>query len=169
MAEAAIRTLDWHGFNAQVNRVSAARLRAYLILSAALAASAASNKDLSDEFLVVAMALVPKIEAAEERAAALVTVAGILYKGADASWGAQVLNEGVKAINRADRYDGRVYGVTLEAPKYKVWLPLPTSDLSQPFEQAAKRDWPTSIAAAQSIDSKALRSQAYIAACRNIL
>jgi hypothetical protein len=169
MAEAAIKTLDWHGFNAHVNRVSAARLRAYLILSAALAASDARNKDLSDEFLVVALALVPKIEDAEERAAALVTVAGILYKGADASWGAQVLNEGVKAINRADQYDGRVYGVTLEAPKYKVWLPLPTSDLSHLFEQAAKRDWPTSIAAAQSIDSKALRSQAYIAACRNIL
>ena len=169
MAEAAIRKPDWHGFNAQVNRVSAARLRAYLILSAALAASDASNKDLSDEFLVVAMALVPKIEDAEERAAALVTLAGILYKGADASWGAQVLNEAVKAINRADHYDGRVYGVTLEAPKYKVWLPLPTSDLSHVFEQAAKRDWPTSIAAAQSIDSKSLRSQAYIAACRNIL
>lgn len=169
MAEAAIRKLDWHGFNAQVNRVSAARLRAYLILSAALAASDASNKDLSAEFLVAALALVPKIEDAEERAAALVTVAGILYKEADASWGAQVLNEGVKAINRADQYDGRVYGVTLEAPKYKVWLPLSTSDLSHLFEQAAKRDWPTSIAAAQSIDSKALRSQAYIAACRNIL
>ena len=109
------------------------------------------------------------IENAEEAAAALVTVAGILYKGADVSWGAQVLNEGVKAINRADRYDGRPYGVTLEAPKYKVWLPLPTSDLSYLFEQAAKRDWPTSIAAAQSIDSKALRSHAYIAACRNVL
>jgi hypothetical protein len=169
MADAAIRTLDWHSFNAQVNRVSDARLRAYLILSAALAASDASNKDLSDEFLVAAMALVPKIEGAVERAAALVTAAGILYKGSDASWGAQVLNEGVKAINRADQYDGRVYGVTLEAPKYKVWLPLPTSDLSHLFEQAAKRDWPTSIAAAQSIDSKVLRSQAYIAACRNIL
>lgn len=169
MAEAAIRTLDWHGFNAQVNRVSPARLRAYLILSAALAASDAGNKDLSDEFLVVAMGLVPKIEDAEERAAALVAVAGILYKRADSTWGAQVLNEGVKAINRADQYDGRVYGVTLEAPKYKVLLPLPTSDLSHLFEQAAMRDWPTSIAAAQSIDSRALRSQAYIAACRNIL
>ena len=169
MTEAAIRTRDWHGFNAHVNRVSAARLRAYLILSAALAASDAGDKNLCDEFLVVAMALLPKIEDAEERAAALVTVAGALYKGADASWGAQVLNEAVKAINRADKYDGRVFGVTLEAPKYNTWLPLPTSDLSHLFEQAAKRDWPTSIAAAQTIDSKALRSQAYIAACRNIL
>ena len=169
MAEAAIRTRDWDSFNANVNRVSAATLRAYLILSAAQAASDARDKNLSDEFLVVAMALVPKFEDAEERAAALVTVAAILYKGADTSWGAQVLNEVVKAINRADKYDGRVYGVTLEAPKYKTWLPLPTSALSHLFEHAAKRDWPTSIAAAQSIDSKALRSQAYIAACRNIL
>ena len=168
MAEAAIRKLDWHGFNAQVNRVTDARLRAYLILSAALSASDANKKDLSDEFLVVAMALLPKIEDADARAALLVTVAGILYKGADTSGGAQVLNEGVKAINRADRYDGRVYAVTLEAPKYKVWLSLPKSDLSHLFEEAAKRDWPTSIAAAQSIDSKALRSQAYIAACRTI-
>ncbi|HEX5833213.1 MAG TPA: hypothetical protein VFY34_05150, partial [Pyrinomonadaceae bacterium] len=169
MAEAAIRTRDWDSFNANVNRVSAATLRAYLILSAAQAASDARDKNLSDEFLVVAMALVPKFEDAEERAAALVTVAAILYKGADTSWGAQVLNEVVKAINRADKYDGRVYGVTLEAPKYKTWLPLATSDLSHLFEDAAKRDWPTAIAAAQSIDSKALRSQAYIAACRNIL
>lgn len=99
----------------------------------------------------------------------LVTTAGILYAGADTSWRAQVLNEGVKAINRADRYDGRVYSVTLEAPKYKARLPLPKSDLSHLFEQAAKRDWATSIAAAQSIESKALRSQAYIAACRIIL
>ena len=169
MAEAAIRTLDWHGFNAQVNRVSAPALRAYLFLSAAHVASDATNKNLSDEFLVVAMALIPKIDDVEERAAALVAVAGILYKGADTSWGAQVLNEVVKAINRAEGYDGRVYGVTLEAPKYKVRLPLPTSDLNQLFEQAAKRDWPTSIAAAQSIDSKALRSRAYIAACRTVV
>jgi len=77
---------------------------------------------MSSEFLVVAMALFPKIEDADARAAALVTTAGILYAAADASWGAQVLTEGVKAINRADRYDGRVYGVTLEAPKYKEWI-----------------------------------------------
>jgi hypothetical protein len=37
------------------------------------------------------------------------------------------------------------------------------------FEQAAKRDWQGALAAAQSIESKALRSQAYIAACRNVL
>lgn len=134
-----------------------------------MVASKANKKDLSDEFLVAAMALFPKIEDADARAAGLVTTAGILYQAADSSWGAQVLNDGVKAINRADRYDGRVYGVTLEAPKYKVWLPIPKSDLSHLFEQAAKRDWPTSITAAQSINSKALRSQAYIAACRNIL
>jgi hypothetical protein len=37
------------------------------------------------------------------------------------------------------------------------------------FEQAAKRDWPAALAAAQSIESKVLRMQAYIAACRNVL
>jgi hypothetical protein len=145
MAEASLRKLDWYSFNAQVNRVSDARLRTYLVLSAALVASDASKKDMSSEFLVVALALFPKIEDADARAAALVTTAGILYAAADASWGAQVLSEGVKAINRADQYDGRVYGVTLEAPKYKVWLPIPKSDLSHLFEQAAKRDWPGSL------------------------
>jgi hypothetical protein len=169
VAEASLRKLDWYGFNAQVNRVSDARLRAYLVLSAALAASDASNKEMFSEFLIAAMSLSPKIEDADARAAALVTAAGILYAAADPSWGAQVLTDGVKAINRADRYDGGVYSVTLEAPQYKVWLPIPRSDLSYCFEQAAKRDWPASIAAAQGIESKALRSQAYIAACRNVL
>lgn len=169
MAEASLRKLDWHGFNAQVNRVSDVRLRTYLVLLAAQTASDASKKDMTSEFLAVAMALVPKIEDADTRAAALVATASILFAAADTSWGAQVLNEGVKAINRADRYDGRVYGVTLEAPKYKEWLPIPKSDLNHLFEQAAKRDWPGSIAAAQGIDSKALRSQAYIAACGNVL
>ncbi len=168
MAESSLKKLDWHGFNSQVNRVSDARLRTYLILSAALAATDASKKEISYEFLVAAMALFPKIEDAGARAAALVTTAGILY-AADASWGAQILTEGVKAINRAEGYDGGLYGVTLEAPKYKVWLPIPRSDLSHSFEQAAKRDWPGSIIAAQGIDSKALRSQAYIAACRIVL
>ena len=168
MAEAALRKLDWYGFNAQLNRVSDARLRTYLVLSAAGAASDAGKKDMASEFLVAAMALFPKIEDAEARAAALVTTAGIIY-AADASWGAQLLTEGVKAINRADGYDGRVYGVTLEAPKYKVWLPIPSSDLTHLFEQAAKRDWPGSLAAAQGIDSKALRSKAYIGACRHVL
>jgi hypothetical protein len=168
MAEASLRKLDWYGFNAQLNRVSDAELRTYLVLSAALVASEASKKEMSSEFLVVAMALLPKIEDADARAAALVTTAGIIY-AADASWGAQVLGEGVKAINRADGYDGRVYGVTLEAPKYKVWLPIPNADLSHLFDQAAKRDWQGSLAAAQGIDSKALRSQAVIAACRHVL
>ena len=58
---------------------------------------------------------------------------------------------------------------TLEAAKSKVLLPLSKFDLSLCFEQAAKRDWPGALAAAQSIESKALRSQAYIAACRNVL
>ena len=169
MAEASLRKHDWNGFNAQVNRLSEARLRTYLFLSAALSASNAGNKEMSSEFLVAAVASFPKIEEADARAAALITTAGILYASADASWGAQLLTEGVKAINRADHYEGGVYGVTLEAPKYKVWLPLSGSDLSHSFEQAAKRDWPGSLAAAQGIDSKALRSQAYIAACRNVL
>lgn len=169
MAEASLRKLDWDGFNAQVNRVSDARLRTYLILSAALAASDARKKKMSSEFLVAAMALFPKIEDVDARAAALVTTAGILYETADASWAAQVLTEGVNAINRTTWYDGGVYNVMLEAAKSKVLLPLPKFDLSHCFEQAAKRDWPGAVAAAQGIKSKALRSQAYIAACRNVL
>ena len=169
MAEASLKKLDWHGFSAQINRVSDVRLRTYLVLSAAQAAGDANKKDMTSEFLAVATALVPRIEDADIRAAALVTTAGILFSMADTTWGVQVLNEGVKAINRADRYDGRVYGVTLEAPKYKEWLPIPKSDLSHLFEQAAKRDWHGAVAAAQAIDSKALSSQAFIAACRNLL
>jgi hypothetical protein len=148
MAEASLRKLDWHVFNSQLNRVTDAKLRTYLVLSAALAASKASKKDTSSEFLVVAMSLLPKIAEADARAAALVTTAGIIY-AVDASWGAQVLSEGVKAINRAERYDGRRYGVMLEAPKYKVWLAIPNSDLSNLFEQAARRDWQGSVVAAQ--------------------
>ena len=115
------------------------------------------------------MASFPKIEDPAARAAALVTAAGILYSGEDASWAAQVLTEGVNAINRASQYEGGAYGVTLETANSKVWLPLSKSDLTHCFEQAAKRDWPTALAAAQSIESKALRMQAYIAACRNVL
>jgi hypothetical protein len=169
MAEASLKKLDWYSFNAQVNRVSDARLRTYLVLSAALVASEAQKKKISSDFLLTAMASFPKIEDPETRAAALVTMAGILYATADASWSAQVLTAGVNAINRANRYDGGVYGVTLEASKSKVWLPLPKFDLSHCFEEAARRDWPGALAAAQSIESKALRSQAYIAACRNVL
>jgi len=87
----------------------------------------------------------------------------------DASWAAQMLTEGVSGINRASQYDGGVYSVTLEVTKFKFRRPLPNSDLRHCFEQAAKRDWPTALAAAQSIESKTLRSQAYIAACRNVL
>jgi hypothetical protein len=168
MAEASLKRLDWDSFNIQVNRVSDAPLRTYLLLSAALAASDAKTKKISSEFLLTAMASFPKIEDQDARAAALVTTAGILY-ATDASWSAQVLTEGVNAMNRASRYDGGVYGVTLDVAKFKVWLPLSKFDLSHCFEQAAKRDWPGALAAAQSIESKALRSQAYIAACRNVL
>ena len=169
MAEASLRKLDWDSFNTNVHRVSNARLRTYLVLSAAVAASDAKKKEMFSEFVLAAMALFPKIEDGDTRASALVTTAGMLYAAADTPWGAQVLSDGVKAINRADRYGGGVYGVTLEAPKYKVWLQIPGSDLSHLFEQAAKRDWQGALAAAQGIDSKALRSQAYIAACRNVL
>ena len=99
---------------------------------------------------------------------ALVTTAGIIFD-TDASWGAQVLSEGVKAVNRADRYDGGVYGVMLEAPRYKEWLPIPNSELTNLFQEAAKRDWTGSLAAAQGIESKALRSKAYIGVCRQVL
>lgn len=169
IAEASIKKLDWYSFNVQVNRVSDARLRTYLILSAALAASEARKKKMSSDFLLTAMASYPKIDDLDARAAAVVTTAGILYATTDASWSAQVLTDGVNAINRAKRYDGGLYAVTLEVSKAKVWLPLSKFDLSHCFEQAAKRDWPGVLAAAQSIESKALRSQAYIAACRNVL
>ena len=97
------------------------------------------------------------------------TAAGILYETADTSWSAQLLTEGVNAINHANGYVGGVYGVMLEVSKAKVWLPLFKFDLNHCFEQAAKRDWQGALAAAQSIESKTLRSQAYIAACRNVL
>lgn len=169
MAEASLKKLDWDSFNAQVNRVSDARLRTYLALSAALAASDSKKKKMSSDFLLTAMASFPKIEDLDARAAAVVATAGMLYATADASWSAQVLTEGVNTINRANRYDGGVYGVTLEAAKSRMWFPLPKFDLNHCFEQAAKRDWPGALAAAQSIKSKALRSQAYIAACRYFL
>jgi hypothetical protein len=169
MAEAALKKLDWFSFNSQVNRVTDARLRTYLILSAALAASDAKQKKTSSDLLLTAMTSFQKIEDVDARAAALVTTAGILYTTAEPSWGAQVLTEGVNAINHAARYDGSVYHVTLEMAKSRVLLPLPKFDLSHSFEQAAKRDWLGALAAAQGIESKALRSQAYIAACRNVL
>ena len=168
MAEASLRKLDWYSFNAQVNRVSDPRLRTYLLLSAALAASDARKKRMSSDFLSTAMASFPKIEDPDGRAAAMVATAGILY-AIDASLAAQMLTEGVNAINHAKRYDGGVYGVTLEMAKSKVWLPLPKFDLDHCFEQAAKRNWPGALAAAQSIESKVLRSHAYIAACRQVL
>jgi hypothetical protein len=168
MAEASLKKLDWYSFNSQVNRVSDTRLRTYLILSAALAANDAHKKKMSSDFLLTAMAAFPKIEDLDARAAAVITTAGILYS-ADATWSAQVLTEGVNAINRTNGYIGGVYGVMLEVSKAKVWLPLSKFDLSHCFEQAAKRDWPGALAAAQSIQSKALRSQAYIAACRTVL
>jgi hypothetical protein len=127
-----------------------------------------TKKKLSSEFLLTAMASFSKIEDRDARAAAFVTTAGILYE-TDASWSAQVLTDGVNAINRANGYAGGVFGVMLEVSKTKVWLPFSKFDLSHCFEQAAKRDWPTAIAAAQSIESKPLRSQAYIAACRQVL
>lgn len=169
MAEASLKKLDWYGFNSQVNRVSDAQLRIYLVLSAALTASNAGKKKMSSEFLLTAMASFPKIEDLDARAAAFVTTVGILYKTADASSSVQLLTEGVNAINRTNGYVGGAYGVMLEVSKTKVWLPLTKFDLSHCFEQAAKRDWQGALVAAQSFESKALRSQAYIAACRNVL
>ena len=169
MAETALKKLDWYNFNSQLNRLSDARLRTYLVLSAALAANDARKKKMSSDFLLSAMASFPKIEDLDARAAALVTTAGILYATTDASWSAQVLTEGVNAINRTNQYDGGAYAVTFEVARAKFWLPLPKFDLSHCFEQAAKRDWPGALVAAQSIESNALRSQAYIAACRNVL
>ena len=169
MAQVSLNTLEWDSFNAQLNRLSDARLRTYLILSAALAASDARNKNMSSEFLLMAMASLAKIDEVEARAAALIATTGMLYAGGDATTGAQVLTDSVNAINRAPRYDGAAYGVTIEAAKSNLWFSLPKFDLSHCFEQAAKRDWTGALAAAQSIESKALKAQAYIAACRNVL
>jgi hypothetical protein len=169
MAEASLNKLDWYSFNARVNRVTDPRLRTYLILSAAVAASEANKKKISSEFLLTAMASFSKIEDPDARAAAFVTAAGILYGTTDASWSAQVLTEAMNAINRAKKYDGSVYAVTLETARSKVWLPLPKFDLNYCLEQAAKRDWTGALAAAQGLESKALRSQAYIAVCRHLL
>jgi len=169
MAESSLKKRDWDTFNAQLNRVSDAKLRTYLVLSAAHAAADTKKKKMSSDFLLTAMASFSKIDDVDARAAALVGAAGLLYLQADASWAAQVLTESVNAINRTNRYDGSVYAVAIEVPKYNVWLPLPKSDLNHCFEQAAKRDWNGAIAAAQSIESKVLRSQAYIAACRSML
>ena len=169
MAETSLKKSDWDNFNAQINRVSSPRLRTYLLLSAALAAREAKKRKMSSEFLLTAMASFSKIEELDARAAALVATTGILYETADASWTAQVLTEGVNAINRANKYDGKVYGVMIEMSKWQVWRPLAKFDLSYCFEQTAKRDWTDALAAAQSIESKVLRSHAYIAACRAVL
>ncbi len=169
VAETSLKQREWDTFNTQVNRVSDAKLRTYLVLSAAHAASDAKKKELSSDLVLTALGSFPKIDDIDARAAALVTAAGILFVQADASWATQVLTEGVKAINRTKRYDGSVYAITLEVSKFNVWLPLPKSDLKHCFEQAAKHDWAGAVAAAQSIESKALRSQAYIAACRIVL
>ena len=98
-----------------------------------------------------------------------VTTTGILYATPDTSWSQRVLTEGVNAINRADHYDGAAFSVTLETAKSITVLPLSTFDLTYCFAQAAKRDWASALAAAQSIESKALRSQAYIAVSRAVL
>lgn len=169
VAEASLRKRDWDSFNGLLNRVSDARLRTYLALSAASFASDAETKKRSSDFVLTAMASFSKIEDADARAAALVTVAGILYAGSDSLWAAQILTEGVNAINRTKRYDGGAYAVTLEVSKFNLWLPLPKSDLNHCFEQAAKRDWAGAVAAAQGIESKSLRAQAYIAAARAVL
>ena len=169
MAEAAIKRLDWNSLNAQANRLSDARLRTYLALLAALAASDAGEREMTSEFLLAAMAAAPKIEDADDRAAALVSMAGILSGGKDASWAAQILNEAVEVINRAGNYDGSEYSVRIRPAKYTLLLVLPRSSLNHSFEQAAKRDWAGSIAAAQGIKSRTLRSRAYIAVCRNVL
>ena len=168
-AESSLRKLDWDAFNAQLHRVSDPQLRTYLILSAAVAASEARKKKLSSEFQLAALSSFPKIEDPDARAAAVVATAGILYATTNASWSTQVLTEGVNAINRTSRYYGGVYGVRLGTSKSWVWLPFPKFDLSRCFEQAAKRDWAGALAAAQGIESKALRSRAYIAACRTVL
>ena len=170
LAQSSLKKLDWDGFNAQLNRVTDARLHIYLVLSAALSASDARKKKMSSDFLLTALSTFPKIEDLDVRAAAIVATAGILYATTDESWSAQVLTDGVNAINRTSgKYHGDVFGVLLGTSESWMWIPLAKFDLSQCFEQAAKRDWPGAVAAAQSIQSKELRSQAYIAASRSVL
>jgi hypothetical protein len=167
-ATESIKKLDWDGFNDQVNRIADARLRSYLLLSAAQKAGDAKKKEVASGFLHAVMGQLTKLEDADARAGALVTTAGVL-SAVDTPWAMQVLADGVKTINRAERYDGRAYAVTFEVPKYKLLLPLPNSDLGHCFEKAAKHDWLGTLAAAQAINSKLLQSQAYIGACRSVL
>lgn len=167
-ATESIKKLDWDGFNDQVNRVADARLRSYLLLSAAQRAGDAKKKEVASEFLQAVMGHLAKLDDADARAGALITTAGIL-SGVDMSWAMQLLADGVKTINRAERYDGGAYGVTFDVTRYKFYLPLPNSDLGYCFERAARHDWPGALAAAQAINSKQLQSQAYIGACRGVL
>ena len=169
MAQASLKKLDWYSFNSQVSRLSDARLRTFLTLSAAVAANDAGKKKIASDFLLTAIALFSKIDDPDARAAALVTASGILSSTPDASWNAQVVTEAVNAINHASRYNGGEYEITLEVAKAKMRLPLANGDLSHCFMQAAKRDWAGALVAAQSIESKGLRSQAYIAVCATVL
>ncbi|MDT7603600.1 MAG: hypothetical protein QOF61_1597 [Acidobacteriota bacterium] len=167
-ADAAIKKPDWDAARDQINRVGDEQLRSYLLLEAARVSLGGKRKDVSLEHLRALMSTIPKIDDPDERAMTLVAAAGTLY-AVDPQWGAQVLIDGVKAINNATAYRGSGYGVMIDSPKYKLWFPLADSDLSHCFEQAAKLDWANTVVAAQGINSKEVRAKAYVAACRAVL
>jgi hypothetical protein len=167
-AEAAIKKLDWDAVTDQISRVGDEQLRSYLWLEAARVSSGGKRRDVSLQYLRAVMSAIQKIDDPEERARVLTAAAGTLY-AVDPQWGAQALADAVKAINSATDYRGGGYGVMIDSPKYKLWFPLADSDLGHCFERAAKRDWANALAAAQGINSKELRSKAYVAACRAVL
>ena len=168
MADAAIKKLDWDAVNDQINRVGDDQLRAYLLLEAARVSLRGKRKEAALEYLRAVMGTIPKIDDPDERAMRLVAAAGTLYP-VDPQWGAQALTDAVKAINNAAAYRGGGYGVLIDSPKYKLWFPLADSDLSHCFERAAKLDWAHAVVAAQGVNSKELRSKAYVAASRAVL
>ena len=114
------------------------------------------------------LASLSKADDAKAAAPLLVAAAGLVYE-ADPVWGAEVLAEAVKAINRADGYDGRGYGVTFNLRDFSLWYPLADSDLGRCFERAAKADWAEAVAAAQRLGPKELQAAAYTAASRAAL
>jgi hypothetical protein len=167
-AEAALRRGDWDVAAARTARVGEERARAYLLLEAARLSLKAGRRAAALDHLRAALASLSKTEDAKVAARLLVAAAGLVYE-ADAVWGGEVLAEAVKAINRADGYDGRGYGVTFAVQDFSLWFPLDDSDLARCFERAAKADWAEAVAAAQRINAKELQAAAYTAASRAAL
>ena len=167
-ADAALRRSDWDAAAARAARLGDERARAYLLLEAARLSLKAGRKDAALDHLRALMSILMKIEDVDAKARLLVAAAGMIYE-ADPAWGAEVLAEAVKAINRADGYDGRAYGVSFDLPNLAYWFPLADSDLARCFERAARADWAEAVGAARRINSIELQAAAQVAAARAVL